>query len=302
MAGPRHGDVRCPIDTVIGMDVSALAGRAVELVANEMITAESPDGANREEVAGLWRLVAHRLGASELGGTLLGRLREQPDDQGRRAMASSALAQSAAGDPAFLAALHQAVHGTPVPRSTISHQANVSVGGANSGDIAGGSIDKSTHRKTRISTGGWIVAGLVALTVGGTTVVAATSGQTDPSEIGTERTEQGVREAAKGYLDAFSAKDADRTCAFIKSSKRRGSLAETCVEHLNNRVFNTISANWFDKMQDATVGEVEFFRNPSRADAYVMLGAEKVTTPLEFEYEGGRWFIDAHISSLVDLD
>lgn len=290
--------------TVLGMDVSALAGHAVELVANEMITAESPDGANREEVARLWRLVAQRLGATELGGTLLGRLQEQPGDQGRRDMASSALAQSAASDPAFQAALHQAVHGTPAAQTAISHQAHVSVGGNISGsEIAGsiGNLDKSTHRSTRIGTGGWIVAGLVALTIGGTTVVAATSGQANPSEIGTERTEEGVRETATGYIEAFLAKDAVRTCAFIKKSERRGSLTETCVDYLNSRVFNTISADWFDRMEDCAVREVEFFKNPDMARAHLAAGTEKVSPPLRLEYESGRWFIDVEINKLGEF-
>lgn len=146
------------------------------------------------------------------------------------------------------------------------------------------------------------MAGLVALTVGGTTVVAATSGQTDPSEIGMERTEEGVREATTGYIEAFLAKDADRTCAFIKSSKRRGTLAETCVEYLDNRVFSAISADWFDRMDEVAVSEVEFFRNLARADAHLKVGTEKVTPPVHLEYESGRWFIDVDITRLGDLD
>lgn len=279
------------------MDVSALAGHAVELVANEMITAESPDGANREEVARLWLLVAQRLGATELGATLLGRLQEQPDDQGRRDMASSALAQSAAADPAFQAALHQAVHGTPVAQTANSHQANVNVGGNISGSEIAGSIDKSTHRSTRIGTGGWIVAGLVALTIGGTTVVAATSGQSDPSEIGTERTEEGVREAALGYLEAFAAKDGPRTCAFLTKDSRTVSFSENCADYLNSHVFSAASADWLNELKTIEVDEVEFFKNPNRADAHLAVGSRK-GSKLRLEYESGRWLIDIDITNL----
>jgi len=263
-----------------------------------MIAADSPVGANGEDATQLWRMVAQRLGATESGAVLLGRLRAQPGDQGRRDMASSALAQSAAADPVFQDALHQAVLGTPaaVAQPSINHQA-VSIGGNVSGSEVANSIDKSTHRSTRIGTGGWIVAGLIALTVGGTTVVAATSGQTDPSEIGTERSEAGVREAAQGYVEAFAAKDGPRTCSFLTKDSRTVSFAENCAEYLNSHVFTAASADLMDKIKSAEVGEVEFFKNPNRADAHLVVGSAKAGE-LNLEYETGRWLVDVDITKL----
>ncbi|WP_394619282.1 hypothetical protein JNUCC0626_09350 [Lentzea sp. JNUCC 0626] len=257
-----------------------------------MIATESPDGANPAQDGPMMRIVARQLGTFDVGRGLLERLREHPADQARRDMASSALAQFAAADPELRDTLRRAVLGTPTSvalTSTGDH--NISV--------TGGAFDNSTHntkRTTKIPTGGWIVAGLLALTIGTTTVVAASS-ETDPGEIGTERTEEGVREAATGYWEAFVAKDAERTCAFINESKRIGTVAESCVEYLNNRVFTTISAERFEELRELTVGEVEINRNPNTADTKLMRGDEAVKS-LNLDYEGGRWFVYVEVTML----
>ncbi|WP_328608953.1 hypothetical protein OG943_07480 [Amycolatopsis sp. NBC_00345] len=288
------------------MDVVILAGQAIEVAADQMAgaAAGAASGPDDEAVAGLRRVVTQRLRQTGLGAAVLTGLEEQPRDPGRRGMAASALAESAASDEAFRAELYWAVHAVfgargPAGQAATGQQANVSAGGnlaMSRSDIAAGNIDKS--RRTRISTGGWIVAGLLAIGAGTTGVVVAASGPTDPAKIGTERNEDGVRAAVTAYMEAFSAKDGPRTCAFVRQSKRDVSYVDGCAEYLASHVFATISADRLELVKKISIGKVEISPNSDSAEVYFMVGSESGGDPLWVEYESGRWFVDVNIDRL----
>ena len=143
-------------------------------------------------LAGLFELITRRLAESQLGTRVLQRFVESPDEPSGQEELTAAVADEAAGDPAFAEAIARALG---KPAGPVHATVAAPVGGI--GNVVGGQLDNSggvvatgsarvdqSRRSFRIGTGG-IAAIVIAavLGVGGVTAVVTDMGKAQFAEV-----------------------------------------------------------------------------------------------------------------------
>ncbi|WP_331738207.1 hypothetical protein [Streptomyces sp. NBC_01276] len=192
-------------------------------------------------------LVKQRLRSTADGARVLERFEEAPQDSGRRMEAASLLATSAQSDASFARELDDAVklyqhhtnQGTATSGSS-HHQVNINGGGISgkNAQVAGGNIDSSRKRTTRIGFGAFA---LLAVVLGGYGVTqwvggddGAGPGPVDArggggslisarsvASIGADPGEGGVRETWDAFGAATRDRDFARMCALYTPEARQ---------------------------------------------------------------------------------
>jgi len=283
------------------MDNAALAQHAISVVAQRLGGAVDP--AQQAAADSLHALLHDRLSRTAVGATVLDQLRERPQDAARQQMAAVAIAEQANADPAFANMLRWAVGG-PVQQSPY------------------------VRRGLRPRTWGWIVAA-VFVVAGIIAIVVAVSGSDDPPDpttIGTDPGDAGVRQTAEAVRDAYGNRNADLLCALasrlesgqIKGANTTGAALtpDECAQDLRGR-FDRLPAEYTDQSGDLAVERVgrgddsdfgQVFGLGIRDDeaGAILVNRDPAASchgwELAFQRQNGRWVVDltSFINGYVD--
>ncbi|UJW30999.1 hypothetical protein L3Q67_38360 [Saccharothrix sp. AJ9571] len=116
-------------------------------------------------------------------------------------------------------------------------------------------------------------------------------------DLGTTNDENGAREAARAYLDAWVSGNASIACGLLTPTKARGigmqfgdGTCQAAVTNLRNRMSESLRETY----ENAQITEVELYTVDDKPSATVQLSAE-LEGPLNgkdsfrFLYQAGRW-------------
>ncbi|WP_199440085.1 hypothetical protein [Umezawaea beigongshangensis] len=257
------------------MDSLAIATQAVRLVADHLVTPvpESADAAER-----LHRLVREHLGRTELGGAVLAGFEEDPRDDDRRRMASSALAESAR-DEHVATELRTAVQAVLARRSEDDPLAGPGSGRAAFVVVAVLLLVVVGAVVTYVVSGGEDAAGTASAQTASAQSFARGDEPGDEhvpvEEIGVDPGEDGARETVEAWWDALVAGDAERACGLLsrevveKAEATLGGCENYVVEIVNRASEDTAADADGDgaaALEDAEVTDVQITDDSAAVD------------------------------------
>lgn len=286
------------------MDIAALAAQAIGLISTYLVGVASgaADQLKDSATGGLHRLVTGKLRQTKLGEAVLDGLEEEPSAPERQAMAANALTEAANADAGFAEQLAAAVNTAVVSQSTadqsmVQNQANVHAAGAvtmTRSVIAGGAVNQS--RTMKFAFGG--VALVVVLVLAIVFLVRSTKPDRpalDPDaqieEIGVKAGEEGARESARAYLDAWSVGNADLACKLLETGDATnfGFPVGGCTEAVRQHS-ERMSPDKRDQLKNTEIASV---RMSSEESARVNLTGDVAVVGDTFRvrYLNGRWLV-----------